>query len=335
MGVRNFVDSMSELVRIMQLRNYFTSEEQQEKSKTSINTDDKLKKGILKGKITMQPTRDNMNYLVYGDDVWKAREELKNIGATWNEEKTAVSISKDSYINNIDMQCKMKIESNIAEQQKNAINTIRQKILNKDFDLVSENGRYKIVGYTNDIKNTLDTLGFEKENMNFYIDKALFKDTFDNELSRLVEIYNNEYQETEQKQDTTEITEQQEENREKVKVEVCIVDMNNKGINKWIELPISRLNFSKLVNEFNSSNLKITKVKSNDLDIQKMFENKNLNADTNTIHKLNVLTRQINELSSEKLQEYKSVLKIEGLSKINDYVRCATELKTEQNMEIN
>lgn len=66
-----------------------------------------------------------------------------------------------------------------------------------------------------------------------------------------------------------------------------------------------------------------------------MFENKSLSADTNTIHKLNVLTRQINELSNDKLQEYKSVLQIEGLSKINDYVRCATELKAEQNMEIN
>ena len=335
MGVRNFVDGMSEIIRIMQLRNYFTSEEHQEdKNKSFINTNDKLKKGILKGKITMQPTRDNMNYLVYGDDVWKAREELKNIGATWNEEKTAVSISKDSYINNIDMQCKMKIESNIAEQQKNAINTIRQKILNKDFDLVSENGKYKIVGYTNDIKDILDILGFGKEGMSFYIDKDIFKDILDNELSRLVEIYNNEYQETEQ-QTTTDIVEQQEEKREQIKVEACIVDINNKGINKWIELPISRLNFSKLVNEFNSNNLKITKIKSNDMEIQKMFENKSLSADTNTIHKLNVLTRQINELSNDKLQEYKSVLQIEGLSKINDYVRCATELKAEQNMEIN
>lgn len=333
MGVRNFVDGMSELLRVMQLRNYFTSEEQNEKVKTSIGSDDKLKKGILKGKITMQPTKDNENYLVYGDDVWKARQELKKIGAIWNEEKSTVSISKDSYINNIDMQCKMKIESNIAEEQKNAISTIRHKILNKEFDLVSEDGKYKVVGYTNDTKNLLETLGFEKDGVNFYIDKELFRETFDNELCRLVDIYNNEYQDIEKQEN--QIAEELLPEKEKIRVEIFIVDMNNKNNNRWVELPISRLNFSKLLNEFNSNNLKITQIKSNDIDIQNMFANKNLNADTNTIHKLNVLTRQINELSDEKLQEYKSVLKIEGLNKISDYVRCANELKVEQTMEIN
>ena len=333
MGVRNFVDGMSELLRIMQLRNYFTSEEQNEKVKPSIGSDDKLKKGILKGKITMQPTKDNENYLVYGDDVWKARQELKKIGAIWNEEKSTVSISKDSYINNIDMQCKMKIESNIAEEQKNAISTIRQKILNKEFDLVSEDGKYKIVGYTNDIKNPLETLGFEKDGVNFYIDKELFRETFDNELCRLVDIYNNEYQEVEKQEN--QIAEEQIPEKEKIRVEIFIVDMNNKNNNRWIELPISRLNFSKLLKEINSNNLKIGQIVSTDADIQNMFANKSLNADTNTVHKLNVLTRQINELSAEKLQEYKSVLKIEGLNKISDYVRCANELKAEQAMEIN
>ena len=170
----------------------------------------------------------------------------------------------------------------LSEEQKNAISTIRQKILNKEFDLVSEDGKYKIVGYTNDIKNPLETLGFEKDGVNFYIDKELFRETFDNELCRLVDIYNNEYQEVEKQEN--QIAEEQIPEKEKIMVEIFIVDMNNKNNNRWIELPISRLNFSKLLNEINSNNLKIGQIVSTDADIQNIRSSFTATEEQNELH---------------------------------------------------
>lgn len=329
MGARDFVDSMSELMRVMQLRSYFTEKQENENTSQQINTANKLKNSIMKNKINLYPTIDKQGFLVSGKDVLKVKKELKDIGAIWNEDYKSVELPKDSYINNIDKETKQKIEKDILEKQKLEMNTIRDKIMNKDLEMVSENGKYKVVGYTNDIQMILDNIGFEKNQSNYYIDKDKFKSIFTSEITKLVDIFNNEYS-VESKQNEREFEE-----KKTIRLEICIVDMNNKGNNKWIELPISRLNFNKKINEFNSDNLKITKVWSNDKDIQNIFKGKNNTADINTIHKFNVLTRKLNDLNNDKLQEYKDILKIEGLNNINDYINCANDLEQEQNMEIN
>lgn len=328
MGVRDFTDSMSELMRVMQLRNYFT-QKQPESTSSSHTQNNKLKQNILKNKVNLYPTKDKQGYSVSGENILKVKKELKDIGAYWNEENKAVEISNDSYVNNIDKETKAKIEKDIAEKSKDELNIIRQKIINNDLNMISEGGKYKAFGYTNDIKDILENLGFEKLDGSFYINKQQFKELFSPEITKLVDIFNNEYTET------TSTPEEKKSKTEKFNMEVCIVDRSNKGHNKWIQLPISRLNFSKLANEFNSNNLQITKIKSNDRDIQKLFEDKTFLADTDTIHKFNVLTRKLNDLSNDKLQEYKSVLTVEGLSNIKDFIKCADELKTEQIMEIN
>lgn len=331
MGARDFVDSMSELMRVMQLRSYFTDKQENENTSQQINTANKLKNSIMKNKINLYPTTDKQGFLVSGKDILKVKKELKDIGAIWNEDYKSVELPKDSYINNIDKETKQKIEKDIQERQKIETNTIRDKIINKDLEMVSENGKYKVVGYTNDIQAILGNIGFEKSQSNYYIDKDKFKNIFTSEITKLVDIYNNEYSaESEQNKNEREIEE-----KKNIRLEICIVDMNNKGNNKWIELPISRLNFSKAINQFNSDNLKITKVWSNDKDIQNIFKGKNNTADINTIHKFNVLTRKLNDLNNDKLQEYKDILKVEGLNNINDYINCANDLKQEQNMEIN
>ena len=332
MGARDFVDSMSELMRVMQLRSYFTEKQENENNSQQINTANKLKNSIMKNKVSLYPTINKQGFLVSGKDVLKVKKELKDIGAIWNEDYKSVELPKDCYINNIDKETKQKIEKDIQERQKIEINTIRDKIVNKDLEMVSENGKYKVVGYTNDIQSILGNIGFEKNQGNYYIDKDKFKNLFTPEITKLVDIYNNEYcAEPEQKQNENQ---KESEEKQKIRVEVCIVDMNNKGNNKWIELPISRLNFSKTISKFNSDNLKITKVWSNDKDIQNIFKGKNNIADVNTIHKFNVLTRKLNDLSDDKLQEYKDILKVEGLNNINDYINCADELKQEQSMEM-
>ena len=328
MGVRDFTDSMSELMRVMQLRKYFTQNQPENTSSSSIQNN-KLKQNILKNKVTLYPTKDKQGYSVSGENILKVKKELKDIGAYWNEENKSVEISNDSYMNNIDKEIKVKIEKDIAEKLKNELTTIRQKIVNNDLNMISEDGKYKAFGYTNDIKDILENLGFEKLDGSFYINKQQFKELFSPEITKLVDIFNNEYTET------TSAPEQKKSETEKFNMRVCIVDGNNRGHNKWIQLPISRLNFSKLTNEFNSNNLQITKIKSNDRDIQRLFQDKTLTADTDTIHKFNVLTRKLNDLSNDKLQEYKSVLEVEGLSNIKDYIKCAEELKTEETMEIN
>lgn len=333
MGARDFVDSMSELMRVMQLRSYFTEKQNDENSMQQINTTHKLKSSIMKNKLSLYPTTDKQGFLVSGKDVLKVKKELKDIGAIWNEDYKSVELPKDCYINNIDKETKQKIEKDIQERQKNELNIIRDKIINKDLEMVSENGKYKVVGYTNDIQLILNNIGFEKDKSSYYISKDTFKNIFTPEITKLVDIYNNEYVDESPTKDIEEKKEH--DKKEKIRLEVCIVDMKNKGNNKWIELPISRLNFSKTINEFNSDDLKITKVWSNDKDIQNIFKGKKNTADVNTIHKFNVLTRKLNDLSTDKLQEYKDILKVEGLNNFNDYITCADELKQEQNMEIN
>ena len=329
MGVRDFLDNTSDLLKVIQLRNYFSENTDNKQDEPKIKKNG-LKDNILKGKVSLYPTKDKEGYTVSGENILKVKEELKSIGAYWNEENKSVEISNDSYMNNIDKETKLKIEKDIAEEFKRQVNVIREKVVNKDIDMVSENGKYKVVGYTNDIKDILQNIGCEKIDGNFYIDKELFKKAFTPEITKLVDIFNNEYKEPIAKATNTD-TEQK---REKLKVEICIVDMKNKGNNRWIELPISRLNFSKVTSELGSNDLKITKVKANDKDIQKIFGNQTFTADTNNIHKFNVLTRKINCLNDDKLQEYKSVLAVEGLSQINDFIKCADELKTEETMQI-
>lgn len=334
MGARDFVDSMSELMKVMQLRSYFTEKQEIENNSQQINTANKLKNSIMKNKVSLYPTIGKQSFLVSGKDILKVKKELKDIGAIWNEDYKSVELSKDCYINNIDKETKQKVEKDIQERREIEINTIRDKIVNKDLEMVSENGKYKVVGYTNDIQSILGNIGFEKNQSNYYIDKDKFKSIFTPEITKLVDIYNNEYSaEPEQKVNESQ-NQRESEEKQKIRVEVCIVDMNNKGNNKWIELPISRLNFSKTISQFNSDNLKITKVWSNDKDIQNVFKGKNNTADVNTIHKFNVLTRKLNDLSNDKLQEYKDILKVEGLNNINDYINCADELRQEQNMEM-
>lgn len=331
MGARDFVDSMSELIRVIQLRNYFTEKQVNESDLQQTNTINRLKDSIMKNRISLYPTIDKQGFLVSGKDTLKVKKELKDIGAIWNEEYKSVELPRDCYINNIDKETKQKIEKDIQERQKQELNNIRDKIIDKDLEMVSENGKYKVVGYTNDIQSILANLGFQKNQGNFYIDKDNFKAIFTPEITKLVDIYNNEYTAEPETKGDESINQQ----KEKIHIELCIVDKNSKGNNKWIELPISRLNFSKIINQFNSNNLKITKVWSNDKDIQNIFKGKHHTADTNTIHKFNVLTRKLNDLSNEKLQEYKDVLKVEGLNNMNDYIKCADELKQEETMEIN
>lgn len=316
MGVREFVDGVSDLVKIMQLRNYFSNKEDIS-NKNIVTKNLKLRQSILKDKLKIIKDYEN-EYLVDGEDILKVKKELKEIGAKWNEVKKSVVLTRNSLTNNLDKEVITKIDNEIKKMQKEYVNKISEKIVNKELVMSLQEDKYKVVGYTREIQDILKNLGFSKINDNFYIDKTKFKMIFPENITKLVEINNNEYS-----------VKSVDKLNEKIKINAIIVDTKNKTNNKEIELPITLVNFSKLKKELGTNNLKITKINSNDQDITDIFKGKSNVADINTIHKFNVLARRINEFNKENLQEYKEILKNEGLKNINEYVQCATQLREE------
>lgn len=315
MGIRDFVDGITDLIRVVQLRNYFSNID----TKDTINTNKniKLKKSIINNKLHIYKDFESEDYLVDGQDILKVKKELKEIGAVWNENKKSVVLSKDLLMNNVDKATLEKIKNDIKIEESKNINGICEKIINKDLELISENDKYKVIGYTKEIQKVLLNIGFNKIDNNYYIDKLKFKDIFPLDIQKVVDIKNNEYVEKVDNQ------------KEKIVIKANIVDRNNSKNKKIIQFPITLLEFSRLKEELGANNLKISKINSNDNDINMIFQGKSNVADINTIHKFNVLSRCINEFNKEDLQDYKKILKIEGLKNINDYVECANRFKEE------
>lgn len=152
-----------------------------------------LKERVLKEEIKMFFISEN-RLAIYGK-TYEVRNELKNIGASWNGKRKRLELDEEDF---------KKLDNEIIEktfelrnrQREQSIEKISHLLISKELIAVKDkNDNYVINFNAKDVKRELYYAGFRLVDENYTMNSEEFEKIFPNEVKEVVNQYNNIEQE--------------------------------------------------------------------------------------------------------------------------------------------
>jgi len=138
----------------------------------------------LKNKeIKLFPIGDK-GYRVYGK-TFDIKDELKDIGATWNPDKKSFEISPDNFAK-LNPNIRDFVFKSILQDKMNSQKVISEAISGDAIKLYLNDGIYKVYGKTKEIYKDLINCGFKFEDGNYQISEELFNKEFGDEVKEKI-----------------------------------------------------------------------------------------------------------------------------------------------------
>lgn len=158
-----------------------------------------LKERILKEEIKMFFVSEN-RLAIYGK-TYEVRNELKNIGATWNAHRKRLELAEEDF-KKLDNEIIEKTFELRNKQREYSIEKISHLLMTKELVAVKdENDNYVIVSNVKETKRELYYSGFRLIDKNYTMNSEKFEKIFPKEVIEVVNEYNkNRGQETNQLQ---------------------------------------------------------------------------------------------------------------------------------------
>ncbi len=163
-----------------------------------------LKERILKEEIKMFFINEN-RLAIYGK-TYEARNQLKNIGATWNGKRKRLELNGEDF---------KKLDNEIIEktfelrdrQREKSIDKISQLLISKELVAIKNENEYIITPNDKDVKRDLHYAGFrfieeryEVDEENYGINSEEFERIFPNEVIEIVHEYNKSEEQEQQEE---------------------------------------------------------------------------------------------------------------------------------------
>ena len=147
-----------------------------------------LKERVLKEEIKMFFISEK-KLAIYGK-TYEVRNELKNIGATWNRNRKRLEIDEDNF-KKLDNEIIEKTFELRNKQREESIEKISHLIMSKEIVVVKDkNDNYIITSDVKETKQKLYYAGFKLVNESFTMNSEDFEKIFPNEVKEEVNQYN-------------------------------------------------------------------------------------------------------------------------------------------------
>lgn len=151
-------------------------------------------------------------YRIYGK-TFDVREELKQLGAKWNNDNKKLEMSEEDFSKLSDT-IKNKVMELEKKQKKLSLENIKSIILTGQIRVyLNEDNMYRVYGRTKEIYKDLQNIGFELLDNNYAMRKEDFDRIFSNEVKEFINDYEtnktNEKAEIENEESEEEIYEQE------------------------------------------------------------------------------------------------------------------------------
>lgn len=151
-------------------------------------------------------------YRIYGK-TFDVREELKQLGAKWNNDNKKLEMSEEDFSKLSDT-IKNKVMELEKKQKNLSLENIKSIILTGQIRVyLNEDNMYRVYGRTKEIYKDLQNIGFELLDNNYAMRKEDFDRIFSNEVKEFINDYEtnktNEKAEIENEESEEEIYEQE------------------------------------------------------------------------------------------------------------------------------
>lgn len=147
-----------------------------------------LKEKILSEEIKMYFVNEN-RLAIYGK-TYEVRNELKDIGATWNSEKKRLELDEEKF-KKLDNDIIEKVFEVRNKQRETSIEHISQLLLSGELKaFLDKDENYQIYGSVKNITRELNNIGFRFNDKNYAITREDFERVFSNEVKEIVNDYN-------------------------------------------------------------------------------------------------------------------------------------------------
>ena len=129
-------------------------------------------------------------YRVYGK-TFDIKDELKDLGATWNAEKKSFEISPDNFAK-LNPNIRDFVFKSVLQDKVNSQKVISEAIANGNIKIYLRDAVYKVYGKTKDIYKDLMNCGFKFEDDKYQITEELFNKEFSEEIREKITSYQRE-----------------------------------------------------------------------------------------------------------------------------------------------
>ncbi len=154
-----------------------------------------LEEKILNEKIKIYKV--NNGYRIYGE-TYEVKEELKDIGASWNKDKKVLELSEEKF-NELSEIIKEKVFELEKKQREMSLENIVNIIMTGQVKVyLNKNEEYQIYGRTKELYKDLKNIGFDMYENNYVMKKENFERTFSNEVKEFINEYSNKEEVEEQ-----------------------------------------------------------------------------------------------------------------------------------------
>lgn len=147
-----------------------------------------LKEKILSEEIKMYFVSED-RLAIYGK-TYEVRNELKDIGATWNSDKKRLELDEERF-KELDNDIIEKVFEVRDKQRETSIEHISQLLLSGELKaFLNKDENYQIYGSVKNITRELNNVGFRFNDKNYAITRDDFERVFSNEVKEVVNDYN-------------------------------------------------------------------------------------------------------------------------------------------------
>lgn len=117
-----------------------------------------FKEKVLNKEVKLYPIGEN-GYRVYGK-TFEIKDELKELGAVWNEERKVFEISKENF-SKLPQNVREMIIKIILQSKVESVKVVSDLIISEKIKLYVKDGNYRVYGKTKEIYKDLLNVGFK------------------------------------------------------------------------------------------------------------------------------------------------------------------------------
>lgn len=147
-----------------------------------------FKESVLNKEVKLYPLDDG-KYRIYGK-TFEIKDELKELGATWNNDRRVFEISNDNF-SKLPLNVRQMILKIILQSKVDSLKIISDLIIEDKIKLFLKDGNYRVYGKTKEIYSHLLNIGFKLIDGKYQLKEESFNKEFKEEVKEKIKLLSN------------------------------------------------------------------------------------------------------------------------------------------------